>query len=201
MKEYTIARRGKNFDWKKLDSLVIDEPLKPTEADVRGYAQIAYDSENLYVRLWAEEKEIRAEYTGKLDEVCEDSCLEFFFAPIWGDSRYFNLECNLNGAIFLGFGSEPGAKNIVRLIPEVLPIKIRTKTIEGGWEVEHTIPFSFIRHFFPEFAPKSGDSMRANCYKCGDLTEKPHDLAWNPVPVLEMCSFHNPDFFGLMHFE
>lgn len=199
MKEYTIARRGKDFDWKKIDTLVIDEPLNPTEAKVRGYAQIAYDDENLYVHLWAEEKAIRAEYTGKFDEICEDSCLEFFFAPIWGDQRYLNIECNLNCAYFMGMGSN--IYDLARLVFEFPTIQSNANLIDGGWELYHTIPYSFIRRFFPEFSPKSGDKMRANCYKCGDRTEIPHDLAWNPVPILELSSFHNPDAFGLMHFE
>ena len=199
MKEYTIARRKENFDWDMIEKLVINEPLEPTESDVAAFAQIAYDDENLYVRLSAEEKEIRAEHHGKLDEVCEDSCLEFFFCPIMGDKRYINIECNLNGAIYLGFGTS--IKDLVRLIPEFLPIKTEPKIIEGGWELVHTIPYTFIRQFFPEFSPKSGGAMRANCYKCADLAAIPHCFAWNPVPRLECCSFHNPDEFGLMHFE
>ncbi|MBR5570284.1 MAG: hypothetical protein IKW10_05250 [Oscillospiraceae bacterium] len=39
--------------------------------------------------------------------------------------------------------------------------------------------------------------IRANCYKCGDLTPKPHYLSWNPV-TSPNPDFHRPQDFGLM---
>jgi hypothetical protein len=144
------------------------------------------------------EEHIRAELTGLLDEICDDSCLEFFFCPMAGDKRYFNIECNLNGCLFLGFG--PNVDELVRLIPEVPSIVPQAKRIEGGWETVYSIPYRFIRMFCPEFAPTSGYTTRANFYKCGNLTPQPHYLCWNPVPK-QRCSFHNPDQFGIVHFE
>lgn len=48
---------------------------------IRAWAQLCHDGENLYVRMEAEETPVRATLTGVLDQVCDDSCLEFFFAP------------------------------------------------------------------------------------------------------------------------
>lgn len=200
MKEYTILRRPEALDWDHIPALTIDAPLHPEDATspVRAQGQICYDDAALYVRLTATEEHIRAEHQGPLGEICEDSCLEFFFSPIAGDLRYFNIECNPNGALYLGMGTD--AHTLVRFIPEEPSILPQPRRTADGWEVTYTIPYTFIRLFFPDFSPAPGYSMRANCYKCGDLTAQPHCLCWNPVPVLPYASYHNPQAFGMMHF-
>ena len=198
MREYTITRCNGFPDWTNVPAAQIDNRLLTEPISICAQAQVCYDENALYVRLSAVEENIRAELTGPLDEICEDSCLEFFFCPIAGDKRYFNIECNLNGCLYLGFG--PNVDDLVRLIPENPDIVPEAKRIEGGWETVYSIPYSFIRKFFPEFSPVPGYSIRANFYKCGDKTEQPHYLAWNPVPY-QRCPFHNPEAFGAVHFE
>ena len=199
MKEYTIVKKPTDFFWDKIPKLTIQEPLEPVEVSIQAWAQICYDDRALHLRLSSDEKNIRAELTGPLDEVCSDSCLEFFFSPMEGDRRYFNIESNLNGAIYLGIGTD--AHTLVRLIPEEPSIKPLAQRTEEGWELTYSIPYEFIRRFFPEFTVFSGKQIRANCFKCADLTEPPHYLTWNPHPLLEYATFHNPDAFGLMKFE
>ena len=200
MKEYIITRKPKNLDWDMIPKLSIDTPLfAGDEIFIRAFGQICYDNDALYVRLSCDEKEIRAELNGLLDEVCTDCCMEFFFCPMEGDKRYFNIESNLNGAIFLGFGTN--VHTLVRLIPEEPSIKPVAKKTNEGWELSYSIPFEFIRRFFPDFSPKSGKHIRANCFKCGDMTSRPHHYTWNETPPLPNASFHNPDGFGKMIFE
>ena len=198
MKEYTITRCNGLPDWNTVPAAQMDYLLNTAPLPISAQAQVCYDDTALYVRLSAVEEHIRAELTGLLDEICEDSCLEFFFSPMAGDKRYFNIECNPNGALFLGFG--PNVDELVRLIPEVPSIVPQTKRTDDGWETVYSIPYRFIRMFCPEFAPVSGYTTRANFYKCGDKTPQPHYLCWNPVPK-QRCSFHNPDQFGIVHFE
>lgn len=198
MREYTAQYCNGMPNWADVPAVNIDQKLHPTDANVTAQAQLCYDEHALYVRLSAQENPIRAELTGKMDEICEDSCLEFFFSPIENDRRYFNIECNPNGCLFLGFG--PNVDELVRLIPENPSIQPIAKRIPGGWETVYAIPYSFIRMFFPGFSPASGSTMRANFYKCGDKTEIPHYLCWNQVPQ-QRCAFHNPGAFGLVYFE
>ena len=73
------------------------------QLDIKMKSQICYDENGLYVHLRAWEKDIRAEGTELLSRVCEDSCMEFFFTP-GDDERYFNLEINPNGQMYIGFG-------------------------------------------------------------------------------------------------
>lgn len=199
MKEYTIIKKPVDFHWGKIPALDMNESFHDQEIFIHAQAQICYDQDALYVRLSCNEREIRAELCGPLDEVCEDSCMEFFFSPMEGDRRYFNIESNLKGTIYLGFGSDP--HNLVRLIPEENPIKPLGKKTEDGWELTYHIPFEFIRRFFPDFNPKSGSTIRGNVFKCGEKTKIPHYFFWNPTPFREFAAFHNPDGFGLMHFE
>ena len=198
MHTYTAIRCNSFPDWNQIPAVNMDAELHPSDAGVTACGQLCYGRDALYVRLCAREEHIRAELTGLLDEICEDSCLEFFFSPVEGDPRYFNIECNPNGCLFLGFG--PNVDALVRLIPENPPIKPDVKRIDGGWETVYAIPYSFIRMFFPEFSPSSGGKMRANFYKCGEKTDIPHWLCWNPVPQ-QRCAFHNPDAFGVVQFE
>lgn len=199
MNTYTVIRRPADGSWDSVPVLKMEYHLHPSKSGVTAQAQICYDDEALYVRLKATEKHIRAEHQGPLGEICEDSCLEFFFSPIAGDLRYFNIECNPNGALYLGMGTD--IHSLVRFVPEEPSICPKTRRTDDGWVTEYAIPYRFIRLFFPDFSPAPGYTMRGNCYKCGELTPEPHCLCWNPVPLLPCASFHNPEAFGFMHFQ
>ena len=79
----------------------------------------------------------------------------------------------MNGAIFLGFGH--GRADSIRLIPEDHKklFNIRTNKTADGWEIFYEIPLEFLHVFYPDYDFKSGRVIRANCFKCGDLTVQP----------------------------
>jgi hypothetical protein len=99
--------------------------------------------------------------------------------------------------MYLGFGS--CIADLVRLVPDEGAELLRPKILKGDgeWEIYYSIPYSFIRRFFPDFCVESGKKIRANCYKCGDLTVQEHYMSWNPVEVVDP-DFHVPAFFGKM---
>lgn len=200
MNSYLISKTEGTPDWSKVPVLPVDQVMWLEDCGIRARAQIAYDKEALYVRLSAVEEHIRAEHRGRPHQIADDSCLEFFFCPIWEDKRYFNIEFNLNGALYLGFGS--GLHDLVRLLvqDEEATFWPRPFHTDDGWGIEYRIPYDFVCGFMPEFHPESGAYMRANCYKCGDKTVKPHYLAWNPL-TSETPAFHRPQDFGCMVFE
>ncbi|NLF27362.1 MAG: hypothetical protein GX592_05635 [Clostridiales bacterium] len=199
MREYAIARIEGAPDWEKIPALGIDNHLWLGESDIRAGAQICYGEDALFVRLRAWERHIRAEHTGRPHQIADDSCLEFFFCPAPGDTRYFNVEMNPNGALYLGFGS--GRADLVRLLVADEQELFRPKPfrMDGGWGIEYRVPFEFIRRFLPEFRAEPGRAIRANCYKCGDKTARPHYIAWNP-PASATPDFHRPEDFGRMVF-
>lgn len=198
MRTHVVPRKPAELDWTQIPAVQIDHLLWSPEVDITAQAQICYDEDALYVRLSAKEAQIRAENTGLTDQPCEDSCLEFFFCPYPEDSRYFNIEFNPNCCLYLGMGR--GVHDLVRLLPEtqnlLKPVSART---EDGWEITYQVPTSFVRQFFPEFAPAPGKTIRANFYKCGDLTVQKHYLAWNNM-TCDTPAFHRPCDFGLLEF-
>lgn len=197
MKEYVIEYKQGELQWQSVPYLYVDEYLWGSPESIAMKAQICYDERALYIHMEAKEEQIRAEHTGPLSMVCEDSCMEIFFCPEEQDDRYLNFEINPNGCTFIGI-SHCRADN-VRLCPpneEELFHKQVYRTADG-WEVFYQIPVSFLRVFFPGYRLASGKKISANCYKCGDLTAQPHYLSWNPVrhPTPD---FHRSCDFGRM---
>ncbi len=198
MRSYTITRRTEQFTWDSIPPLQVDNHQWLDAAPIRVQAQICYDETALYVKMTAVEPNIRAVGTQATDFPHLDSCMEFFFCPIPGDRRYFNVEFNPNGCMFFGLGgTDLGA---VRLLPDRQLLNISTGRTADGWYVEYQIPFALIRNFFPGFEAKPGITIRANCYKCGFETVQRHFMTWNYVN-LPKPSFHCPDHFGEMIFE
>ena len=200
MKTYTIQRITGVPEWDKIPALQVDNHLWLPSEQIQMTAQIAYDEDTLYVHMCAVEPDIRAEYTAPLSHVCEDSCMEFFFCPAADDDRYVNVEMNPNGCTHIGVGS--GRADSVRVFPkdEDALFQKKTSRTENGWELYYQIPVSFLRALFPGFCLEPGAVIRANCYKCGDRTAKPHYLSWNPVDS-ETPDFHRPCDFGTMILE
>ncbi len=199
MNSYDIKKVVGTPEWKNIPVLNIENRYLETPQNITACAQICYNDEALLIHLSTEEREIRAVEKGPLGAPCEDSCLEFFFCPMEGDNRYFNLEFNINGCLFLGFGTD--IDNLTRLVHEE-PEKIfepKIQKTEKGWEIFYSIPYSFIRRFFLDFEVKSGKSIRANCFKCADFSNPPHYMSWNLVEG-EPFTFHKSHCFGVMNF-
>lgn len=198
MRTYTMKKIQGAPDWSTIPVLPIDTLLWTDSVDVSAQAQICWDEEALYVRLEAVEPHIRMEEFGPLADVCFDSCMEFFFSPT-DRKDYFNVEMNPNKTIWLGFGT--GIQDLIRLQVYNFDVLFNPQVIftDKGWVLSYQIPFAFIRRFFPEFEAKEGGAIRANVYKCGDKTVKPHYLAWNPIDYEEPY-FHCPEYFGKLIF-
>ena len=184
-------------DWSMIPVLPIDNQLWSEPVDIVAQAQICYNEKSLLLRLSAKEEHIRAAVTEPWGMPCEDSCLEFFFCPDPNDQKYFNIEFNPNGCMYLGIGTSKF--DLIRLIPQPEVFTPRAIRNAYGWEITYEIPFSFIQKFFPSFAPQKGDTIRANFYKCGDLTEQAHYFTWSPIPE-QFRGFHQPAYFGVLEF-
>jgi hypothetical protein len=199
MRTYEIKKMGA-AGWDAIPTLEIDHTYFETPEHIKAHAQISYDDEAILVHLSTEERVIRAVENGPLGSPCEDSCLEFFFCPAEGDKRYFNIEFNSNCCLYLGLGR--CMADHTRLIhdegADILSPK--ASLTETGWEIYYTVPYKFIRRFFPDFEITAGKKIRANCFKCADLTTPANYLSWSPVTT-EPFSFHKPECFGVMEFE
>lgn len=198
MNEYIIRRTNGKPDWDNFPTLPINNVLWGYETPITAEAKLCYDDNAIHVQLRARECHIRAENFGPMDAPCEDSCLEFFFCPVEGDPRYFNVEVNPNGCMYLGFGN--GRHDLVRLHPTKAAIVPTVDRFKGGWQVSYSIPYTFIQTFFPGYLPVSGSCIRANLYKCGDLTVQKHYLSAFPIDLVHP-DFHCPNLFRKIKFE
>ena len=197
MKEYNIIYQS-TPDWTKVPKLDVDVANWMPNPGISVKAQIAWNEDGLYYHGTAIEKEIRAVHNSQVCDVCEDSCLEFFFMPE-EDTRYINIEANLNCATWIGIGTNMPDR--VRLLlqneKELLDIHANRLPDGDGWELFYKVPIELIRMFYPGYELKEGNVIRANCMKCGDLTVNEHYLSWNPFNP-DKLSFHEQDYFGRM---
>ena len=184
--------------WNEIEAVVLVHQPWLAPCDIEAKAQLCHDGKNLYVRMEAKEKNIRATLTGALDQICNDSCLEFFFAPKADDARYFNFEWNKLCTAYVGFGAErkTRVRQILKSVNDTLmPMSM---DMDGGWAIEYRIPLSFIRLYMPD-AAFEGEAA-CNFYKCGDETEVAHYLAWAPLSS-EKPDYHRRWDFGMLVFE
>ena len=197
MQQYVITKITGAPDWSTIPSLPISNRLWTPECAVSAEAQLCWSEKGIYVKMSAMENDIRAEHREPLALVCEDSCLEFFFSPIYGDQRYINIEFNPNCCVFFGMGY--GRHDRLRMVPRTDPFGAKADRTKDGWNVTYYIPFELIRELFPNFAPDTGKIMMANFYKCGDLTVQPHYFSWNNIPLKDP-DFHCSQYFGQLIF-
>jgi len=58
------------------------------------------------------------------------------------------------------------------------------------------VPRAFFEHYTGALGEWSGQTWRANFYKCADDSSHPHWMSWNPVG--DPLSFHRPERFGVL---
>lgn len=200
MNYYKIKRATEKINWSTVEALEMTNRYLDTPKEIRAFAQICYNGEGIHLHLWSENDDVRAVERDILGAPYQDSCLEFFFSPMENDVRYFNIEFNLNLCLYLGIGRN--LADHTRLVhsegAEIFSPK--ASLTESGWEIYYTIPYKFIHRFFPDFSAEQGRTVRANCFKCADLTTPANYLSWSPVTA-EPFSFHKPECFGIMEFE
>lgn len=178
----------------------MDFPYLPTTQ----FAMV-YSSNTIILHFKVEEDEVRGFVTEDFGPVSTDSCVEFF-ACMGQDDLYYNIECNCLGYITMAIRKtrnekEYATSEIVRTIKRYTtfgPKSIGEITKKISWHCVLEIPFAaFFRH---NIANLSGQTVRANFYKCGGSNAYKHYVSWNPIEC-EKPDFHRPECFGMIHFE
>ena len=170
----------------ELDQVWQDYYPSPYKTEFR----LVHSDEGLTVKLSTTEWPLRVTCVSRNQEVCEDSCMEFFLTPNTNDADYFNIEITAIGISLVGIG--PGRSPRKKLNIAGSGIEIQTLIHpEEGWELMFTLPYSYMKKFFGDI----DTTMRANFYKIGNATARKHYSIWNKQE-LEMPDFHRPEFFG-----
>lgn len=190
---YTFKHYEKlgDVNWDEVPKAMVDKYGWGYEYAPLCYARGVYaEDTGLVVKLTCHEENPRATLTEFMDDVCNDSCMEFFFA---GDDPedYANLEFNALGTqhTSLRKGEEKGSIDKFTEIPNA-----EAKIYDDRWELTLTLtPKNVFDITGKELA--RGAVFHGNFYKCGDQCEQLHYGMWSEVKT-EKPSFHQPQFFG-----
>ena len=178
------------------ERFVLDKKLWGYEAyDAEVYAQIVYDEQGFIVKFTIGESNPLIEKTHHFEEVCEDSCVEFFanFTPEQSD-KYINFEINAAGIMYVGIGTNLDDNAFLQL-EEVEGLDIHTEIKENYWTASYKISFELIKKYYPNFDIKQCDYILGNLYKCGNNTAYRHYLSYFVVGT-EKPEFHRPEYFN-----
>jgi len=197
-------------------SFVLEQHTKLQQIDVVGWKEFSYkpkvqfrlahSDSLLFIKFYVDENHLLARQQEPNSATHTDSCVEFFFDPL-GNGNYYNFEFNCIGTTHLAYGPNRRQRNFVSKKEITDQIQIWTtlgkapfeeRTGNFHWEMVVAIP-NTILVYTPNFT-FSNKSARANFYKCGDHTSKPHYLSWNEV-LTPRPDFHQPEYFGTFIFK
>ncbi len=195
--------------WKNAELLPVDHLLDAEKKDFisKVSLKLLYDDANIYGLFQVEDRYVRAVRSGFQQDVCRDSCVEFFIRPK-DNVRYYNFEFSANGAMLLynvtdlrGGVYEPVALEDCASVERwhSLPDRVDPEITEPlTWRLGFRIPLAFFVKYASIDPRLSGQLWTGNASKCCDETSHPHWLSWAP---LSRCDFHTPSEFGSIRFE
>lgn len=187
------------------------ESVRPESSSHRPSVEfkLMYDDAGLYIRFDLQDQYVLVTHDKFQSSVCQDSCVEFFFAPK-GVKGYFNFEFNAGGT-FLAYNvvdyarTPTGFKEYYPLTIEAvknvkiyhtLPKIVNPEITEPiNWSLMAFIPYSALGL---DHKVTSKEVWTANFFKCADKCSHPHWLSYHAVPEL---NFHLPKCFGEIIFE
>lgn len=221
MKKYVVHRRRGALSlepgfpaagWEGAEAASIDW-FHPASCEVRPttWFRALYDAEAIYLRFDVMDSFVSAKKTKLHDNVCVDSCVEFFVQPP-GDTSYFNFEINAIGTMLLYHvmdwtrdEARGGFRSFERVRDDLCrSVEIRhsiagptPRPIKGpcAWTIACRIPFALFAAYKGGCRPKKGDEWRCNMFKCGGSD---HWACWSRIG--RALNFHQPKYFGALAF-
>lgn len=218
--QYTITKKQAkpspedNWDsqyWADVPALAVDNFIQsPVDSGHRPdvKAKVVHTGLDVHVFFRVKDQYVRCVHTEYQSSVCRDSCVEFFVQPAPGPA-YFNFEINCGGTMLLYFIEDPTPADDgfakFRLIEESdgkmveihasMPTVVDPEITEPtDWTVKYSVPIALFEKYLGPLGNLEGQSWRANFYKCGDQTSRPHHASW--APLQGPLSFHKPEFFA-----
>ena len=174
-------------------------------------AKLLYSEQGICGIFRVQDRYVRCTRSNYFDEVCKDSCVEFFAQPK-PDRGYFNFEFNCGGAFLCSYIIDPertpnGFRAFTKLpwevagqiqvrasLPRIIEKEISEPTL---WTLQFFIPFSLFEPFAGKLGHIFGQVWRGNFFKCAEEVSHPHWASWLPV---DEFNFHLPKCFGTIRF-
>jgi hypothetical protein len=167
-----------------------------------------HDGQTIGLIFRVEDRYVLARHTAYQAPTHKDSCVEFFARPR-PDRGYFNFEFNAIGTLLLWYVEQPRKADRSFEAYTQVPADVAStidvhaslaqpirKEYPGAlvWTVAASIPLALFESFTGPLGPLSGQTWRANFYKCADESSHPHWGTW--ADIGERLDFHQPDRFG-----
>jgi hypothetical protein len=198
--------------WRQANTLTVD-CFRPEGSghQPQTFCRLLYNEQNIFGIFRVEDQYVRCVQTGFQADVWKDSCVEFFVQPE-KSAGYFNFEFNCGGALLTSYVKDPTRidgrlQSYIPLTPEDdqqirryagLPPMVEPEVVTPlVWMLEFSIPFRILEKYAGVIGEIKGRVWRANFYKCGNETSRPHWASWAP---LSARNFHEPASFGRMAF-
>lgn len=152
-------------------------------------ARILYSDYGIHIRLETDEAPLFAKRREQNSDVCEDSCMEFFFRPNEADPRYLNFEFNPLGTMYLGVRTS----RYDFFLPDVDKYFFEVQSVVDAskWVLQFVVPFEYIDSIFDNHTK----NMFGNLHKCCGNKETKHRASYYPIKT-EKPDFHAPEYFG-----
>lgn len=201
--------------WGPAPALAV-ELFSPRSSDhrPRTQAKLQYDDAGLYLLFRVEDRYVRAVAGDPGNQVCKDSCVEFFVQPA-ASRGYYNFEFSCGGWMLARYNEAPAfkatggkdhsgdlgaeARGSIR-IHHSLPARIDPEIAEPTtWMLGAFLPWTVFEVALGDVRPSPGGAWRANFFKCGSHTSHPHWAAWSPKSGT--VGFHAPALFGEIVFD
>ena len=187
--EKACFHRLTNYHWES------DPPYRPDT-----YFKMAVVGDTLVATLKCYEENPRAVFENRDDPIYNDSCLEFFVAPIEEKEEYINIEMNSRGAFLCEFGKGKYDRVFLKSFTDAEPMveSFKGEDMQGAfWGVTAKLTKDFLSEVYKvEKESIDFSTVKANFYRCGDACEIQHYLAFSPVTTLPP-GFHNPECFAI----
>jgi Carbohydrate-binding family 9 len=197
--------------WRQADTLKVKHfHAKSSDHRPEVRARLLWTEDGIFVLFKVHDRYVVSKHTEYQDPVCRDSCVEFFVQPKRGKG-YFNFEVNCGGTLLLYYcekaldGSSKHTEvpwAVAKDIPMYHSLQRKTfpeRTGASEWRIQYFVPVTLLEKYVGPLGDLTGQTWRANFYKCADESSHPHWGAW--APIAEQLDFHQPQFFGTLRFE
>lgn len=183
-------------DWDQVPSVEVNYDIeKGKRVDIKTFARIQWDEENLYISFQCDDEDPWATITKRDGFLWEEEAVEVFIDPVGDGLRYVELGINpLNTVDDILIIRKPKFRWLLNW--NFFDLKTAVKKRKGGWDVEIAIPWwNFLSFKVP--LPPEGQTWRIQLCRVERPDHKtPIWLSWSPTSQ----TFHKPENFGKVLF-
>jgi hypothetical protein len=208
-----ISAPWEDASWSPAETLAVSRfHPRSSSHQPRTEARLLHNGDAIAIIFRVEDRYVLARHTSYQSPTHQDSCVEFFVQP-QPTSGYFNFEFNAIGTLLLWYIDRPRRPDGSFEHSVEVPLELARGIIVQAsltaplhdevashivWTLSFRVQKSLFESFVGPLRDLSGETWRANFYKCADLSSHPHWSAW--AEIGDRLDFHQPESFGELVF-